>query len=50
MLLPVALENDLALCQDKECELLRVVVGVVPLPVMGALHESGLSSSSFLRV
>ena len=46
----VALENDLALCQDKECELLRVEVVVVPLPVMGALHESGLSSASHPHV
>jgi hypothetical protein len=41
----VALENGLRLCQDKECELLRVEVVVVSLPVMGALHGSGLSGA-----
>jgi hypothetical protein len=46
----VALENQIARRQDKECELLHVAVAVVQLHVMGALNTSALSSASHQHV
>jgi hypothetical protein len=46
----IALENQIARRQDKECELLHVAVAVVQLHVMGALNTSALSSASHQHV